>query len=159
GFGNPTQLKDINCDEELLLLGHYYPPCPEPDATIGFSKHADNDVLTILNQDQVGGLQVWHQNEWVDVPYVHGALLITNDKIKSVYHRVAAKEVGPRVSLAAFFKPHASNSRLYGPIKELLSEDKPAIYKETTVKDYFSRYYNRGQDGNHVLEEFKLSYE
>lgn len=162
---NSAHLKDLDCDEELLLLGHYYPPCPEPNATIGFCKHADNDVLTILNQDQIGGLQVWHQNEWVDIPHVYGALvintgdllqLITNDKIKSVYHRVVAKDVGPRVSLAAFFKPHVTNSRLYGPIKELLSQEHLPIYKEITIKDYLSHYYDRGQDGSYVLEDFKL---
>lgn len=162
---NPNQFTEMDCDEELLLLGHYYPPCPEPEATIGFSKHADNDVLTILNQDQVGGLQVWHLNEWVDVPQSPGALvintgdllqLITNDKIKSVYHRVAAKEVGPRISLAAFFKPHVTNPRLYGPIKGLLSEEHPAIYNDLTIKDYLSHYYNSGQDGSYVLEEFKF---
>ncbi|KMT16655.1 hypothetical protein BVRB_3g049410 [Beta vulgaris subsp. vulgaris] len=167
GLGlNPTHLKDIDCAQELMLLGNYYPPCPEPDLAIGFSKHADNDVLTILIQDkQIGGLQVWHQNQWVDVPHVPGALvintgdvlqLITNDKMKSVYHRVVAQGVGPRISLGAFFKPHTHNPRLFGPIKELLSEEKPPIYRETTMKDYLTHYFSTGQDGSYALDEFKL---
>ena len=86
GLGlNPTHLKDIDCAQELMLLGNYYPPCPEPDVAIGFSKHADNDVLTILIQDkQIGGLQVWHQNHWVDVPHVRdvpGALVINTGDV------------------------------------------------------------------------------
>uniref|UniRef100_A0A803KSU4 Fe2OG dioxygenase domain-containing protein n=2 Tax=Chenopodium quinoa TaxID=63459 RepID=A0A803KSU4_CHEQI len=161
---NPNHLKDMDCAQHVMLLGHYYPPCPEPDVAIGFGKHADNDVLTILIQDQVGGLQVWHQDQLVDVPHVPGALvintgdllqLITNDKIKSVYHRVKAKTVGPRVSVAAFFKPDPSNTRIYGPIKELLSEENPPIYREITIQEYLGHYFNKGQDGSPALDFFK----
>lgn len=82
--------------------------------------------------------------------------LITNDKMKSVYHRVVAQGVGPRISLGAFFKPHTHNPRLFGPIKELLSEEKPPIYRETTMKDYLTHYFSTGQDGSYALDEFKL---
>lgn len=162
---NPNHLKDMDCAEELMLLGHYYPPCPEPDVAIGFGKHADADVLTVLIQDQVGGLQVWHDDQWVDVPHVPGALvintgdllqLITNDKIKSVYHRVRAKTVGPRVSMAAFYKPRPTNTGIYGPIKELLSDENPPIYKDITIQDYLGHYFNRGQDGSPALDHFKI---
>jgi len=43
---------------------------------MGNSKHTDNDFLKILLQDQIGGLQVLHDNQWVDVTPIHGALVI-----------------------------------------------------------------------------------
>ncbi|WOG95377.1 hypothetical protein DCAR_0414693 [Daucus carota subsp. sativus] len=59
-----------------LDRNHYYPACPEPERAIGSSKHADNDLITVLDQDHIGGLQVVHQNLWLIVPPVPGALLI-----------------------------------------------------------------------------------
>ncbi|XP_049406382.1 1-aminocyclopropane-1-carboxylate oxidase homolog 1-like [Solanum stenotomum] len=137
----PNHLKDMDCTKCLFALGHYYPACPQPELTLGTSKHADNDFLTVLLQDKIGGLQVLHQNHWVDVPPTPGALvinigdilqassftfsipLITNDKFKSVDHRVLANKVGPRISLACFFMTNCvTTHRLYGPIKELISE-------------------------------------
>ncbi|KAF9673551.1 hypothetical protein SADUNF_Sadunf10G0035900 [Salix dunnii] len=69
-------LKEMDCVKGHALLSHYYPACPEPELAMGTTKHSDPDFLTILLQDSIGGLQIFHQNHWIDVPPVHGALVV-----------------------------------------------------------------------------------
>lgn len=81
-----SYLKEMNCVDGISMATHYYPPCPEPKLTYGICAHTDPSVMTILLQDQVGGLQVFHKDAWVDVTPVHGALVVNiGDLLQVIY--------------------------------------------------------------------------
>lgn len=68
-----------------------------------------------------------------------------------------ANREGPRVSIASFFGIGVyPTSQVYGPIKELLSEENPPKYRETTLKDFYFHHNNRGLNGTSALQHFRL---
>lgn len=77
----------MEMDKEALLGLHkqlvqayrvnYYPPCSKPDQVLGVSPHSDTSTITILMQeDDVCGLQIKNNNEWVPVNPIPDALVV-----------------------------------------------------------------------------------
>ncbi|KAL2238765.1 UNVERIFIED_CONTAM: 1-aminocyclopropane-1-carboxylate oxidase [Sesamum indicum] len=166
-LGLPSDyLSNIECMKGESLACLYYPKCPEPDKTLGTPKHSDTTFLTLLMQDSTGGLQILHDDHWIDIPPVHGALIanigdlmqiISNDKFISVEHRVLAQPVGPRISVACFFNPSMKAAgKPFAPIKELLSDENPAVYREFMFWDYIQHYKTKGEKVETALLHYKI---
>ena len=102
-----------------LRLLHYPPQPPQsPDDLYGSAPHRDFGCLTLLAQDDVGGLQVQTPSgDWLDVPPVEDALIVnvgdmlhrmSNGRLISTPHRVINATGRERYSVPFFFDPHVS---------------------------------------------------
>lgn len=64
---------------------NYYPPCPEPELTYGLPAHADPNVITILLQNDVVGLQVLKDDKWVTINPVPNTFIVNiGDQIQVI---------------------------------------------------------------------------
>ncbi len=113
---------------EDFFAGHYtkpmpfvrllhYPPQPptRADNEFGIAPHTDYGFLTILAQDDIGGLQVKRRDGgWIDATYIPGTFVVniadmlmqwTNDRWVSTPHRVINTTGRERYSIPFFFDP------------------------------------------------------
>ncbi|KAF6160745.1 hypothetical protein GIB67_035946 [Kingdonia uniflora] len=126
------------CNESTCFIRlNRYPRCLIASEMSGLVAHTDSDFLTILYQDQVGGLQLMKDSKWVAVKPNPDALIVnigdlfqawSNDVYKSVEHKVITNEKVERYSIAYFLCP--SYGSLIGSCKE------PSIYKKFTFGEF-----------------------
>ncbi|KAJ6813295.1 flavonol synthase/flavanone 3-hydroxylase-like [Iris pallida] len=122
----------------IIRLLHY-PPCPSPHLAMGVGRHKDSGGLTVLTQDEVGGLEVKRKSdgEWVRIKPIPNSYIVnigaiiqvwSNDKYESVEHRVAVNSEKERFSVPFFLNP--AHDTMVRPLEELVSEEAPAKYHE-----------------------------
>eukprot|EP01018_Ginkgo_biloba_P004050 Gb_26903 [translate_table: standard] len=159
------RLVNMECMRAQLMLMNYFPRCPQPELTLGLSGHSDPGAVTVLLQDQVGGLQVFMDGRWVAVHPLPGSLVInlgdqiqilSNGRFKSVEHRVVTNFQTSRVSIPVFFYPGNDCPVKFGPIEELLSERNPPLYKEIAYDEYMENFLGKSLDGKSCLELVEL---
>lgn len=111
GLGADGRLSSLVEDPLPLFRIFHYPPGA---GEWGVAEHTDYGLLTILHQDEIGGLQVRGRDGWIDVPPVPGALVCnigdmlekaTGGVYRSTPHRVRSPLDADRVSMPYFFDP------------------------------------------------------
>ena len=127
------------------------PAQPMP-GQIGCGAHTDWGALTLLAQDDAGGLQVQTlEGDWKDVPPLPGALVVnigdmtqrwTNDRWRSTPHRVVQRRAATeRYSIAYFFDLDAESS--ITPLASCVSAEHPARYGPITPGEHLAEMYRR----------------
>ncbi|MEO1087630.1 MAG: 2OG-Fe(II) oxygenase family protein, partial [Acidobacteriota bacterium] len=84
------------------------------DPSWGVGEHTDYGVLTMLKQDDVGGLEVLSEGRWIEAPPVPGSFVcnlgdmlerMTGGIYRSTPHRVRNTSGRGRLSFPFFFDP------------------------------------------------------
>jgi isopenicillin N synthase-like dioxygenase len=101
-------------DPLLLFRIFNYPAQPTTEGW-GAGEHTDYGLLTILKQDEAGGLQVKSQSRWIEAPPIPGSFVcnigdmldrMTAGRYRSTPHRVRNLSGRDRLSFPFFFDPN-----------------------------------------------------
>jgi isopenicillin N synthase-like dioxygenase len=142
-------MRQPTCTTRLL----HYPPQTATLAPgqIGCGAHTDWGALTLLAQDDAGGLQVQVQGRWLDVPPLAGAFVVnvgdmmqrwTNDRWASTLHRVVNRHAGgERWSMAYFFD--LDDQAWIEPLPSCVSAIRPARYAPIRAGAHLAEMYRR----------------
>ncbi|TDO99932.1 isopenicillin N synthase family dioxygenase [Marinomonas balearica] len=133
----------------------HYPPRPEASHDNGAGAHTDYGCVTLLLQDQTGGLQVKHRNgEWIDAEPMEGALVVnigdlmqrwTNDEYVSTAHRVKASNPGVhRYSIPFFVEPDYETD--VSCVPTCATEESPAKYESVLAGDWIQSRFDATYD-------------
>ena len=77
GLEENALVRRLGENPNFYSQANYYPPCPQPDLTMGLNEHADITGLTLLHQfNGVPDLQVKYDENWVAVDPLPGAFVI-----------------------------------------------------------------------------------
>ncbi len=112
GLGAGYFDEKYTADPTVLFRVFHYPPGDEGEWGVG--EHTDYGLLTLLVQDEVGGLEVRTPGGWIAAPPVAGALVcnigdmlekLSGGEFRSTPHRVRNTSGRDRLSLPLFFDP------------------------------------------------------
>nr|AFK41061.1 unknown [Medicago truncatula] len=135
----------VDMDQKVVI--NYYPKCPQPDLTLGLKRHTDPGTITLLLQDQVGGLQATKDNgkTWITVQPVEGAFVVnlgdhghylSNGRFKNADHQAVVNSNYSRLSIATFQNP-APDATVY-PLK-IRDGEKSVMEEPITFAEMYRR--------------------
>jgi isopenicillin N synthase-like dioxygenase len=127
------------------------PALPDDEPRWGVGEHTDYGLLTILKQDDTGGLQVKSRGGWIAAPPIRGAFLcnigdmldrMTGGRYKSTPHRVQNVTRRDRLSFPFFFDPNfdAQIKPIVMTAAALATDDRADRWDHASVHDFEGTY-------------------
>ncbi len=126
------------------------------ESSWGVGKHTDYGILTILKQDNSGGLQIKSRSGWIDAPTISGSFvcnigdmleLMTGGLYKSTPHRVKNISGRSRLSFPFFFDPNFDVEMKPIQLGGFINADDEEHWDKARVHDFHGTY------GDYVLSK------
>jgi isopenicillin N synthase-like dioxygenase len=155
-----------------VRLNHYPvgDPVPEGERSgivelgdVALGQHTDPGVLTLLLQDQTGGLQTESTAlGWIDVPPVPGTIVVnlgdcmqawTNDRYRAAVHRVVPMTEMRRFSIPYFSNPNRDS--VIEPVEELCPDGpryRAFAWREFTAARAYDNFVDAGTPDTQVAD-------
>lgn len=143
-------------DPTILFRIFHYPPAEHQEdvAAWGVGEHTDYGLLTVLRQDQQGGLQVKSESVWIDAPPIPNSFVcnigdmldrMSGGLYRSTPHRVKASAHQGRLSFPFFFDPNFD-----AVVKPIFpAQASPARWDGTNLQELSGTY------GDYLLSKVK----
>lgn len=131
-----------------LRLLHYPRQERQVENSYGTAPHTDYGFLTILAQDQAGGLEIFDKasRSWIPAPPIPGTFVVnigdslarwTNRRFISTPHRVTSMSADrERYSVPFFFHPDAD--AIVEPLPTCIGPEEPPHYPPVRFGDYLA---------------------
>lgn len=140
----------------LFRIFHYPAASTAPADHWGVGEHTDYGLLTILKQDDLGGLQIRSHGRWLEVPPLPNTFVcnigdmldrMTGGYYRSTPHRVKNTSGRDRLSFPFFFDPNFDVE--VQPIQRHLTQwdDKAERWDQASVHEF------QGTCGDYVLSK------
>lgn len=143
------------CQGYLRINNYSSPNIFEEEEVEGLGKHTDMSCITILYQDEIGGLQVkTNEGKWIDISPSEGTLVVnigdmmqawSNDKLRSSEHRVVLKQKHVNRFSLAFFWCFEDEKVVLAP-DEVVGDGNERVYDPFVCEDYL-KFRENNQSG------------
>jgi isopenicillin N synthase-like dioxygenase len=143
--------------DPLILFRIFNYPAPTTRAAAtgwGVGEHTDYGLLTILKQDESGGLQVKSQSRWIEAHSIPGSFVcnigdmldrLTGGLYRSTPHRVRNVSGRDRLSFPFFFDPNFNAEVKPLPLGATSIDDRDERWDRASVHEF------RGTYGDYLL--------
>ena len=76
GMGLETGYLEGELSKNQLISVNHHIPCPDPSLTLGMPEHSDPNLISMIQQGDVCGLQALKDGQWIGVEPIPGAFVV-----------------------------------------------------------------------------------
>ena len=135
--------------DPLALFRIFNYPANDSNEGWGVGEHTDYGLLTILKQDESGGLQVKSQSQWIEAYPIPGSFVcnigdmldrLTGGLYRSTPHRVRNLSGRDRLSFPFFFDPNFNAAVEPLPLDHIRIDDQDQRWDRASIHEFSGTY-------------------